>query len=252
MVQRLPGLLLIVVILIVWEVASATGIVHSVSLPRVSTIAESWFTYMVSGQLLRHLVPTLERIAFGFGYATLFAVPLGLLMGSVSFIYRLFEPITEFLRPIPSSAYIPVAILFLGIGNEMKIFVIFLSCLFPILLNTYSGVRGIDPVLVDTGRTFGVSRFKALWQIVLPAALPSILTGMRISIGLALIVTVVSEMITGNSGMGYFILNMQRIFRVPEMFAGIFTLGVLGYLINYFFLSIERYLLRWRPEVTEF
>ena len=169
----------------------------------------------------------------GFGLAVVVAVPLGLLMGTISLCYRLLEPITEFIRPIPAAAYIPVAILFLGIGNEMKIFVVFLACLFPILLNTYGGVRGIDPVLVDTGRTFGVSRLKALWQIVFPAALPSILTGMRISLGIALIVAVVSEMIAGNSGIGYFILDMQRIFRVPDMFAGIFTLGLLGFLINF-------------------
>ncbi len=131
-------------------------------------------------------------------------------MGSIALVYRLLEPLTEFIRPIPAAAYIPVAILFLGIGNEMKIFVVFLACLFPILLNTYGGVRGVDPVLIDTGRTFGVSRFKALCQIVFPAALPSILTGMRISLGIALIVVVVAEMIAGNSGIGYYILDMQR------------------------------------------
>jgi ABC-type nitrate/sulfonate/bicarbonate transport system permease component len=112
-------------------------------------------------------------------------------------------------------------------------------------------VRGIDPVLIDTGRTFGVSRAQALMQIVLPAALPSILTGMRISLGIALIVAVVAEMISGNSGIGYFILDMQRIFRVPEMFAGIFTLGILGYLINFAFLKVEAHLLRWRLSPAE-
>jgi ABC-type nitrate/sulfonate/bicarbonate transport system permease component len=99
---------------------------------------------------------------------------------------------------------------------------------------------------VDTGRTFGVSRLEALRQIVLPACLPSVLTGMRISVGLALIVSVVAEMISGNSGIGYFILNNQRIFRVPEMFAGIFTLGLLGFLVNLAFLQAEAHLLRWR------
>src|SRR6202043_1651139 len=96
--------------------------------------------------------------------------------GSIALIYRLLEPLTEFIRPIPAAAYIPVAILFLGIGNEMKIFVVTLACLFPILLNTYGGVRGVDPVLIDTGRTFGGSGFKALGQILLPASAPSIRT----------------------------------------------------------------------------
>jgi ABC-type nitrate/sulfonate/bicarbonate transport system permease component len=212
----------------------------------VSQIAVAWADGIFGGDILHQILPSLWRIFCGFALACVVAIPLGLLMGTSSFIYRLLEPLTEFIRPIPSSAYIPVAILILGIEDGMKIFVIFLACLFPVLLNTYGGVRGVDPVLVDTGRTFGLSRFQTLYQIVFPAALPSILTGMRISLGIALIVAVVCEMIAGNSGIGYFILDMQRIFRVPEMFAGIFTLGILGYLINLAFLQIEGRFLRWR------
>jgi ABC-type nitrate/sulfonate/bicarbonate transport system permease component len=251
MLKRWPGFLLIVLILVLWEYASAQKWIDPVSMPRVSTIALSWVKNINNGALLESLGPTLARIGAGFGLAALVAIPLGLLMGSVPFIYRLFEPITEFVRPIPSSAYIPVAILFLGIDNEMKVFVVFLAALFPILLNTYSGVRGVDSVLIDTGRTFGVSWMRALWSIVLPASLPSILTGMRISLGISLIVVVVAEMIAGNSGIGYFILDMQRIFRVPEMFAGIFTLGVLGFAINFLFLKVEGRLLRWRGTSVE-
>lgn len=251
MKRRWPGFLLFLALLVLWEVCSAWKLVDPISFPRVSVIFVSWFDSLTRGTLIAQLLPSLGRIFAGFALAVVVAVPLGLLMGSISLVYRLLEPITEFVRPIPSSAYIPIAILFLGIGNEMKIFVVFLACLFPILLNTYSGVRGIDPVLVDTGRTFGLSRLKALWQIVLPAALPSILTGMRISLGIALIVAVVAEMITGNSGIGYFILDMQRIFRVPEMFAGIFTLGLLGFVINFAFLKIEQHFLRWRGTNVE-
>lgn len=251
MKKRAPGFILIAIILALWEVSSANGLVDPVSVPRVSAIFDSWLHSIADGELFIQLLPTLRRIVLGFALAVLVAVPVGLLMGTVPFIYRLLEPITEFIRPIPSSAYIPVAILFLGIGDEMKVFVIFLACFFPILLNTYGGVRGIDPVLIDTGRTFGISRMMALWQIVLPAALPSILTGMRISLGIALIVSVVSEMISGNSGIGYFILDMQRVFRVPEMFAGIFTLGLLGYFINFIFIKVEGSFLRWRETPNE-
>lgn len=251
MTKRIPGFILVAVILALWEFGSAQGLVDPVSVPRVSAIFSSWIQNIADGELFTQLVPTIRRIFLGFGLAVVLAVPLGLLMGSISFVYRLLEPITEFIRPIPSSAYIPVAILFLGIGDEMKVFVIFLACVFPILLNTYGGVRGIDPVLIDTGRTFGVSRAAALRQIMFPAALPSILTGMRISLGIALIVSVVSEMISGSSGIGYFILDMQRVFRVPEMFAGIFTLGLLGYLINFVFVQLEGHFLRWRGTPNE-
>jgi ABC-type nitrate/sulfonate/bicarbonate transport system permease component len=251
MSKRWPGFMLCLFILLAWEFASAYGLVDSVAIPRVSRIVGVWIAGVREGQLPTALAPSLARIFAGFGLAVVVAVPLGLLMGSVALIYRLLEPLTEFVRPIPAAAYIPIAILFLGIGNEMKIFVVFLACLFPILLNTYGGVRGVDPVLIDTGRTFGVPRLRALAQIVLPAALPSILTGMRISLGIALIVAVVAEMIAGNTGIGYYILDMQRIFRVPEMFAGIFTLGILGFLINFIFLKIEQHFLRWRGTSVE-
>src|SRR5690348_973854 len=251
MIRRWPGFVLIAVLLVAWEYASAMRLIDPVSMPRVSLIAAAWLKTLNGGTLLQAVLPTLGRIFAGFALAAVIAVPLGLLMGSIPLVYRLLEPATELIRPIPSSAYIPVAILFLGIDNEMKVFVIVIACLFPILLNTYGGVRGIDPVLIDTGRTFGLSRAKALWQIVLPAALPNILTGMRISLGIALIVAVVAEMIAGNSGIGYFILDMQRIFRVPEMFAGIFTLGVLGFAINFIFLKIEGRLLHWRGTPAE-
>jgi ABC-type nitrate/sulfonate/bicarbonate transport system permease component len=249
--SRWPGLVLFAALLCVWEIASSYELVDSLSVPRVSRIVAAWYVSAVHGDLIHQLIPSLGRIFVGCGLAAVVAIPLGLLMGTSAFVYRLLEPLTEFIRPIPAAAYIPIAILFLGIGNEMKVFVVFLACLFPILLNTYGGVRGVDQVLVDTGRTFGVPHWKALWQITFPAALPSILTGLRISLGIALIVSVVSEMIAGNSGIGYFILDMQRVFRIPEMFAGIFTLGILGYLINFAFLRFERHFLRWRGTSNE-
>lgn len=248
MKNRLPGFVLILLLLSIWEFASAYNFVDPVSFPRVTTILRSWAASIANGEIVHELGPTIVRLLIGFFLATLIAVPFGLMMGTIPFVNSLLEPLAEFIRPIPSSAFIPIAILFLGIGDGMKIFVVFIACIFPVLLNTYGGVRGVDPILVDTGRTFGVSRFQSLWQIVLPAALPNILTGMRISLGLALIVAVVAEMISGSDGVGYYILNMQRVFRVPEMFAGIFTLGVLGFLINLLFLRIERHYLRWRTE----
>jgi len=243
---RLPGFLLILFLLGAWELGSIERWIDPVDMPPVSTILLSLYHNIAGGPLLKQVLPSLGRIFAGFFLATGVAVPVGLMMGTVPFIYRLLEPLTEFLRPIPSSAYIPLAILFLGIGEEMKIFIVFLACFFPILLNTYNGVRSIDPILIDTGRTFGVPRVKALRQIILPAALPNVLTGMRISLGIALIVVVIAEMIAGNSGIGYFILDRQRVFRIQDMFAGIFTLGILGYTLNFIFLRIEAYFLRWR------
>ena len=247
---RWLGFVFIAALLLIWELAVRTKAIDTPSVPSVSEIFAAWYQVIASGSLPRELWPSLYRIAIGYALAVMVAVPLGLLMGASRFMYHLFEPLTELLRPIPSSAYIPVAILFLGIGDEMKEFVVFFSCLFPILVNTYSGVIGIDPVLVETGRTFGLTRGQILRSIIFRATVPSILTGMRISLAIALIVVVVAEMVAGSSGIGYFILDQQRTFRVPEMFAGIFTLGVLGYCANAVFLLIERRVLHWRPRAA--
>jgi ABC-type nitrate/sulfonate/bicarbonate transport system permease component len=244
--QRWPGFALIAVLLGLWEVASRSAWVDPLTVPPVSAIFESWWDSLVSGQLWEAVGPTLRRLATGLALAVVVGIGVGLLMGTIPMAYRLLEPLTEFIRPIPSSAYIPVAILFLGLDDGMKVTVIFLACLFPVLLNTYAGVRAVDKVLVDTGRTFGVLGLKAVRQIVLPAATPSIMTGVRVSLGISLIVAVIAEMLAGGSGIGYLILDSQRTFQVAQVFAGIFTLGVLGYALNAAFLRLEQRLLRWR------
>lgn len=244
--SRFAGVLLIVAILLLWEFVTQVGIIRSPSLPPVSKIFGTWYYLIVSGEILKQLGPSLLRLGVGYFWAVIFGIVLGLLMGYFPAVYNLFEPLTELLRPIPSPAYIPLAILFLGLGNEMKYFVIFFACFFPILLNTQSGVRGIDPVQINTGRTFGLSRLQIVRKIILPGSTPSILTGMRISLGIALIVVVVSEMVASNNGIGYFILNAQRFFNVSEMFAGIFSLAIVGYLLNAVFVRLESRILRWR------
>jgi ABC-type nitrate/sulfonate/bicarbonate transport system permease component len=246
MKNRIPGIALIVVLLIIWEVVVSSGMINSPSIPKVSTIFKSWFSLIFSGEIFSYLGPSLLRIFYGFFLAILVGVPLGLLIGTNRWAYSLLEPLIELIRPIPSAAYVPVAILFLGIGDTMKVFVVFLACLFPILLNTYGGVKGVDPTLIDTGRTFGNSKGRILRSIVLPSVMPEIFTGMRISLGIGLIVVVVAEMIAGNNGIGYFILDKQQFFRVAEMFGGIFTLAIIGYLLNWLFLRVEKRLLRWR------
>lgn len=247
---RWPGVLLLVALLGVWELASARSWVDPVTVPRVSTIFEAWWDAVRSGDIPSELEPTLRRIVMGMGLATVLGISVGLLMGTVPLVHRILEPVTELVRPVPSTAYIPVAILILGLGDQMKVFVIFMGCFFPVLLNTYGSVRGINPTLVDTGRTFGLGRIDIVRNIVLPASLPGILTGIRISLAIALIVAVVSEMLAGNSGIGYFVLSSQRTFRVPEVFAGLFTIGALGYAMNAVFVGLEKYLLRWRPVVS--
>jgi NitT/TauT family transport system permease protein len=157
----------------------------------------------------------------------------------------LLEVVIEMLRPVPPPVIIPAAMLVFGLEDEMKVFVIFFSCAWPILLNTIDGVRNLEGVLLNTGRTFGLSRAGTIWYIVLPAASPQIMTGMRVSLPIMLILVVISEMVGSTDGIGYFILDSQRRFKVAQMYAGMLSLALLGYSLNQLFDLLHRRLLSW-------
>ena len=248
---RWLGVAFIAVLLVMWEMAVATGTISSLSVPRMSEILATWWRLTLSGELLRELGDSLWRMFVGYFFGVSLGVLLGLLMGYFRLFYNLLEPITEVLRPIPSPAYLPIVILFLGIDDEMKIFMIAFASLFPVLINTYSGVRSVDPIQLQTARTFGVAGRKLVWQVVLPAASPYIFTGMRVSLAVALIVMVISEMVAASSGIGYFILSAQRGFKIREMFAGVLTLAVVGYVLNRLFVAIENRVLAWHYGYTQ-
>lgn len=243
--SRISGVALIVGALLVWEGVAAFELVESVAFPPFSQVLTTWARAMLSGELPGELLPSLRRLAFGYLLAAVAGAGIGVLMGYCRPIYNLFEPITEVLRPIPSPAYIPIVILFLGIDDEMKVFMVMFASFFPILINTYSGVRNVDSTFIDTARTLGLSQRNIIFKVVVPAASPYVFAGLRISLAVSLILVVISEMVAGGTGIGYYILNMQRSFRVPEMYAGIVTLGVTGYLLNRLFLLFERQMIGW-------
>jgi ABC-type nitrate/sulfonate/bicarbonate transport system permease component len=249
--SRWIGVVLIAVLLGAWEAASRLEVLPSLSFPPVSVIVQTWAELLASGELLRELLPSLARMFGGYLIGVLLGVGIGLMMGMWRFFYNLLEPVTELLRPIPSPAYIPIVILFLGIDDEMKIFMISFASFFPVLLNTYSGVRSVDPVQLQTARTFGVRGRKLLWQIVLPAASPYIFTGMRVSLAVALIVMVISEMVAASNGIGYFILAAQRGFKIRDMYAGVLTLALVGYVLNRLFIAVENRVLAWHQGATQ-
>ena len=247
--SKIVGFLFIAALLGVWELL-ATQVFAFISFPPVSSVLWRWGRFLGSFEVVEVLVPSLSRLAMGYVLAVALAVGVGLLMGYFRFAFNLLEPLVEFLRPIPTPALIPIAILFLGIENRMKVFIIVFAAFWPILLNTYSGVRNVDPVFINTGRTFGLNRREILVQIVLPAASPYIVTGMRVSLAIALILVVIAEMVAGNDGIGYYILDTQRTFRVREMYAGVLTLALLGYLLNRLFLAVESRVMAWNIEAT--
>jgi ABC-type nitrate/sulfonate/bicarbonate transport system permease component len=245
--SRAPGLALIALLLGLWQV-SAVYWIDTPTWPPVSRILESWWINVADGTLIKHLLATLWRQMLGYGLAALLGIAFGLAMGYFRPLYNLFEPLVEVLRPIPGPAYLPVLVLFVGIGHEMKVVLILVASFFPILLNTYSGVRSIDRVQFDTARTLGLTTLQTFRELVIPAASPQILTGMRISLAISLILAILGEMIVSNDGLGYFTLLAQRTFKLPDMYAGIFTLALFGYVLNRVFLACEARLIRWHIE----
>jgi ABC-type nitrate/sulfonate/bicarbonate transport system permease component len=245
---KLSGFALIAFCLLFWEVLARAEFVAAVSFPPFSEVFVTFWRLLFEGTMLQQLLPSLKRLVIGYLLAFVLGVALGILMGYFRSAYNFLEPITEVLRPIPSPAYIPIAILFFGLGDEMKIFMIAFASFFPILLNTYSGVRSVDVIQINTARTFALRASAILRKVIIPAASPQILTGMRISVAVALILVVISEMVASVDGIGYYILSAQRSFRVREMYAGVLTLGLLGYILNWLFLTFERAVIHWHLE----
>lgn len=242
--HRLWGVGLIVLLLLLWQ-ASASWWLSSTNWPPVTDIVQSLVAGLRSGELLQVFASTLWRMAVGFAIGTSVGTALGLAMGSLPWLNAALRPLIELLRPIPIPAVIPPLILLLGIDHAMKVFVVAFSTFFPVLVNTMGGVRAVDPTALDVGRTLQIGRLRMLTKVVLPASLPFILAGMRISLALALIVSVVAEMIAGSEGIGYYVMTMQYAMRASDMYAAIFLLAAMGYALNLLMLGVESKVLHW-------
>jgi ABC-type nitrate/sulfonate/bicarbonate transport system permease component len=205
------------------------------------TFEETWLFERVGSDVL----PSLGRLAAGYSIAVVVAIAVGLVLGLSRTARRAAAPIVEFLRAIPPPALLPFAIVVIGVGNSMKVFIIAFVCLWPVLLNTIDGIGGIDPTLNDTTRVYGVRGVDRLRLVIMPAAAPQIFAGMRTSLSLALILMVISEMVASTNGIGFFVLQSQRTFAIQEMWSGILLLGLLGYLLNVVFILVERRVLAW-------
>jgi NitT/TauT family transport system permease protein len=205
----------------------------------------SWFAWAVSGELITDAIGSLYRVIVGFLVGAGLALPVGLVMGASRVAYGWLNPLFQLLRPIPPIAYIPLSILWFGLGNPPAIFLIALGAFFPVLMNTIAGVRQVDGIYLRAARNLGASGPTMFLRVILPAAVPYILTGMRIGIGTAFIVVIVSEMIAVNNGLGFRILEAREYFWSDKIIAGMITIGLLGLAIDAGMNRLNNYLLRW-------
>ncbi|MDR5709999.1 MAG: ABC transporter permease [Armatimonadota bacterium] len=230
---------------LVWEAVSQIGILHPAFFPPPSRVLVALVLELRTGEIPKHAWVTLTAYARGLVLALAVGIPWGVLLGRVRSLRRASAVLIEMLRPIPSVAIIPVAILLLGIGEEMRFAVACYAAVWPLLFNTTYGVYNTDPVLVDTARIFGFAPWEVLLRVVVPSALPFIATGVRVSSAVALIVTVTAEMVAGTGGLGFYVKATELGGRIPEMYGGILLLGTLGYLLNHLLRAAEGRALRW-------
>ena len=233
-----------VALLVAWQLWTAHA--NSQFFPRLSTILVEFQDLWLFSHFQSDVVPSLVRIGVGFAIACLAGIALGVPIGLSRWARLWTMPHIEWWRAVPPPALLPISIVLLhSIGDRQKIAFIAFFCLFPVLLNTIEGVRGIDPTLIETARSYGIPRHERLWRLVLPAASPQIAAGMRNSLSLAVITMVLAEYFQGTEGVGYILNISKNTYDMPPMWAAIVLIGVLGYLANALFVLAERRLLAW-------
>jgi ABC-type nitrate/sulfonate/bicarbonate transport system permease component len=214
-------------------------------LPPLRQILTAFAEVWIGDRIATDVLPSLVRLAAGYLLAAVVAIGAGVVIGQSGLVRRIAEPGLEFLRAIPPPVLVPILILFTGIGDQMKIIVIAVGAVWPILLNTVEGVRAVDPVLVDTARSYRIGRLGRLRHLTLPAAGPQIFAGLRQALSIAIILMVISEMFAASEGLGFAIIQFQRTFAIPEMWSGTILLGLLGFSLAVLFRLVERRVLFW-------
>ncbi|USX27777.1 ABC transporter permease [Oxalobacteraceae bacterium OTU3CINTB1] len=260
--QAAVGMVVPALVIALWQAVAMLGWVNPQVLPSPLAVVEKWIAYLlplqpydpaagswlawaVSGELITDSIGSLYRVVVGFVIGAGLALPIGLAMGAKPRVYDWLNPLVQLLRPIPPIAYIPLSILWFGLGNPPAVFLIALGAFFPVLMNTIAGVRQVDGIYLRAARNLGASGGTMFLRVILPAAVPYILSGVRIGIGTAFIVVIVSEMIAVNNGLGFRILEAREYFWSDKIIAGMISIGLIGLAIDVGMNKLNNHLLRW-------
>ena len=243
--RRIVGWVLVLALVGAWEGIARAGVFAPIFFPTAAAIGESLWRLSASGEIPRQLGASLANLFAGYLLAALAAVPMGIVIGYYERLNKLFGPSIELIRPLPATAIIPLALLLLGTGAVEKIFIVFFACSRTIIVNAMYGARSIDPRLVETARSYGYSGFRLVRRVVVPCALPQVMTGLRVSLAIAVVVIIGAEILGSESGIGYLSMMFQRGYETPEMYACVVTLCMLGYVLNQVFLWLERRSMGW-------
>ena len=236
----------IVSFLLVWEIAPRIGLADPVFLPPFTKVLAAFWDLLRSGELITHIAQSVRRSVLGFSLGLLVSVPLGLLIGWFPRFEEFIDPLLQTFRQTSTLALFPVFILFFGIGEISKVAIIFWGVQWAILLNTIAGVKNVDPLLIKAARSMGTSSLEIFIKVIIPAAIPSIFTGVRLSATTSILILIAAEMMGANSGLGFLLYDSEVKYKIPTMYAAIMTMSLLGLLLNYSLVAIEKRITHWK------
>lgn len=245
--QQLLPWLVPVLLIALWQMASSTGVLESRVLPAPTAVVTAFWGLLMSGELWKHVQVSAGRAIIGLLIGGGLGLFLGLLNGSSKVASTLLDTTLQMIRNIPALALIPLVILWFGIDETAKLFLVAIGVFFPIYINTYHGIRSVDPQLIEMGKSYGLTRWQLYKNIILPGALPSILVGLRFALGLVWVLLIVAETISAQAGIGYMTMNAREFLQTDVVLVGILLYALLGKLADVLAVSLEKYLLRWHP-----
>lgn len=247
----LLGLLGVALFLGLWQLLMTLGIISSRTMSTPGQVLHTFFLKFTQPEpdgatVQEHFLSSFKLAMAGFGTAVVIGVPMGLVMGYYKAARKLLNPIFEVVRPIPPIAWIPIVILFLGIGMEAKVFIVFVAAFVPCVINSYTGVKLTNPVYINVARTMGASHFRIFTKICIPSALPMVFTGIRVSLGSSWSTLVAAEMLASTNGLGYMIQMGRTIIRPDIILVGMLVIGCTGALMSFVLGRIEKHIAPWR------
>lgn len=243
--QRLLPWIVPFLLIAIWQIASKTGLLESRVLPAPTAVVNAFWTLLISGELWQNVKVSAGRALLGLLVGGGLGLLLGLLNGSSKIASNLLDTTLQMIRNIPALALIPLVILWFGIDESAKLFLVAIGVFFPIYINTYHGIRSVDPQLIEMGKSYGLTRWQLYKDIILPGAMPSILVGLRFALGLVWVLLIVAETISAQSGIGYMTMNAREFLQTDIVLVGILLYALLGKLADVLAQLLERYLLRW-------
>ncbi len=235
----------LLIIAVVWEILPHAGLVSPSFLPPISLIVKDGIVLFSDNEIYYHAGASLMRALSGLGIAIVFGVAAGVLMARYMPVRVVLNPLVQMFYPMPKSALIPVMIIWLGIGSASKIVLIFLGCMLPVVISAFNGARGVDPVYIWSARSLGASDREVLWEVILPAAMPDILNGIRTALAISFVLLVSSELLISTEGLGYLIGLLGENGVYPTMFSVIFLIIAMGFAADRVYLVISRRVLAW-------